>query len=217
MSHASAEMQQYYAQRASYYDDVYLKPERQTDIAWLRDYLPARLQGRQILEIACGTGYWTQYLAPAATRMTACDLTAEPLALARQRPGVNAVDFLQADAYHLPATLGGFDAAFAGLWFSHVPIEARHTFLQGLHRCLNSGARVILIDNNHAQLRDFPLSETDAHGNTYQQRPLKDGSSHRVLKNFPTAGEMQALLAAFGDDISYRELDNFWLCEYTLK
>ncbi len=216
MSHASTEMRAYYAARAPDYDVVYQKPERAADIAYLRTHLPERLSGRDLLEVACGTGYWTQDLAPVARRMVATDYTAEPLALARQRPGVEGVQFEQADAYALPAHLGRFDAAFAGLWFSHVPREARTVFLDSLHARLRPGARVLWIDNHERQCLDFPLAETDAQGNTYQQRPLRDGSRHRVLKNFPCEDELQALVAGRASRSRYQRLDNFWLFEYEL-
>lgn len=214
MSHASAEMQAYYAARAPYYDAVYLKPERAADIAFLRTHLAERLGGRELLEVACGTGFWTQTLAPVAQRLVATDYTAEPLAFARLRPGTEAVQFEQADAYALPHALGRFDAAFAGLWFSHVPMEARGAFLASLHARLRPGARVLWIDNHERQCQDFPIAETDAAGNTYQHRALRDGSIHRVLKNFPGETELRALVAGQARHMRYERLDNFWLFEY---
>ena len=86
MTQVSAEMQAYYAARAPYYDAVYLKPERKADIAFLAGYLPAAFAGRSVLEVACGTGYWTQHIAPQATHLVATDATAEPLEFARLRP-----------------------------------------------------------------------------------------------------------------------------------
>jgi demethylmenaquinone methyltransferase/2-methoxy-6-polyprenyl-1,4-benzoquinol methylase len=216
MTHASAPMQAYYAARAAYYDAVYLKPERQADIAFLKDHLPERLAGRHVLEVACGTGYWTQHIAPRAAAMTATDGTAQPLGFARQRPGTDNVRFVQVDAYALPASLGMFDAAFAGLWFSHVPMQARTDFLQGLHARLAPGARVLFIDNNEVQCRDFPITETDEAGNTYQHRQLRDGSVHRVLKNFPTEQAVHQLLAPWARRLHWRNLQNFWLLEYEL-
>ncbi len=216
MSHASAEMQAYYAARAPYYDAVYLKPERAADIAFLRSHLAERMAGRELLEVACGTGFWTQDLAPAAARLVSTDYTAEPLAFARLRPGVAAVRFEQADAYALPASLGDFDAAFAGLWFSHVPVEAREAFVASLHARLRPGARVIWIDNHERQCEDFPIAETDARGNTWQHRPLRDGSVHRVLKNFPDEATLRTLVAGRARRAHYRRLDNFWLFEYEL-
>ncbi len=216
MTHASPEMQAYYAARAPYYDAVYLKPERHADIAFLSSHLPSRLKGRDVLEVACGTGYWTQHIAPAARRLTATDGTAEPLEFARLRPGTEEVAFLQADAYNLPAHLGRFNGAFAGLWLSHVPIGARDAFLASLHARLLPGARVMLIDNGPAQLRDFPIAQTDAQGNTYQMRTLRDGTTHKVLKNFPSQTELEELLAPHARVVEHRDLDNFWLCEYEI-
>lgn len=216
MTHASADMHAYYAARAPIYDMVYRKPERAQDIAFLRTHLPHRLAGREVLEVACGTGFWTQYLAPVARRLVATDGTAEPLAFARLRPHTAGVAFHLADAYALPSSLGSFDAAFAGLWFSHVPIGSRTTFLTSLHARLRPGARVVLLENSKAQLRDFPIAETDADGNTWQHRTLPDGSVHRVLKNFPNEHEIRALLGDQVNAFEYRVLDNFWLCEYEL-
>lgn len=214
--HASPEMQQYYATRAPHYDAVYRKPERARDLAFLTTHLPGRLHGKEVLEVACGTGWWTQHIAPVARRHVATDLTAQPLALARLRPCVDQVEFVQADAYALPPSLGDFDAAFAGLWFSHVPRRARLPFLNSLHARLRPGARVLWLDNTDTQLKDFPIVETDADGDTFQARTLPDGSLHRVLKNFPTAAELAALLEPFAEGFEFRRLENFWLCEYRL-
>lgn len=209
-------MQAYYAARAPLYDAVYAKPERQADIGWLQAHLPARLAGRSLLEVACGTGYWTPHLAATARHLTATDGVAEPLALARARPGNAGVTFAQADAYALPPALGTFDGAFAGLWFSHVPMAQRPAFLHSLHARLAPGARVILIDNSRAQCAELPIADTDVDGNTWQVRTLPDGSRHRVLKNFPTEAELRALLAPQATVTAWRELTHFWLIEYEL-
>lgn len=217
MSHQSRELQAYYAARAPYYDAVYLRPERKEDIAFLCAHLPAVLAGRRVLEVACGTGYWTQYIAKTAACLTATDAAVEPLQFAMRRPGTSRVRFVQADAYHLPGHLGVFDAAFAGLWFSHVPIEARRDFLASLHARLEPGSRVVFLDNSAVQLNDFPIAETDRHGNTYQHRTLRDGTTHRVLKNFPTEEELVGMLAGAATVTYYRPLQNFWLLEYRLN
>lgn len=210
---SSAEMRAYYASRAPYYDAVYLKPERAEDIAFLSTYLPSAFAGRSVLEVACGTGYWTQHIARSAARLVAIDAGPEPLAFAKLRPGAERVTFRLEDAYQLPADLGEFDAAFAGLWFSHVPIERRVEFIRSLHARLPRGAKVIFIDNSEVQCREWPIVETDAHGNTYQRRQLRDGSIHRVLKNFPKEDELRQLLSP-ARGFSIRQLDNFWLLEY---
>src|SRR5213593_2595304 len=56
-------MQRYYAQRAAYYERVYDKPERQDDLRVMKAWLATPFEGRRVLEIACGTGYWTPHAA----------------------------------------------------------------------------------------------------------------------------------------------------------
>jgi demethylmenaquinone methyltransferase/2-methoxy-6-polyprenyl-1,4-benzoquinol methylase len=216
MDQSPDEMRAYYATRAPYYDAVYLKPERARDIAFLSGYLPEALAGRSVLEVACGTGYWTQYIAVTAARLVATDTGPEPLQFAKLRPNAGRVSFRLENAHNLPADLGTFDAAFAGLWFSHVPIERREEFISSLHARLQTTARVIFIDNSQVQCREWPIVETDAHGNTYQRRQLRDGSVHRVLKNYPEEQQLQDLLPARASAFSFRQLDNFWLLEYEL-
>jgi demethylmenaquinone methyltransferase/2-methoxy-6-polyprenyl-1,4-benzoquinol methylase len=211
---ADASMREYYAARAPIYDEVYLRPERQADLRWLRQSIRGWFGGRSVLEVACGTGYWTQFIAPVATRMTATDAVAEPLALARLRPGTERVVFAQADAFALPAALGRFDAVFAGLWFSHVPVERRRGFLEGLHARLSPGGRVVFIDNTEAQCARLPVSERYSAGNTYQTRTLPDGSEHRVLKNFPDEAELRALPAGSAVDARYWRGEHFWALRY---
>jgi len=211
---SSAEMRAYYAKRAPYYDAVYLKPERAKDIAFLSDHLPTAFAGRSVLEVACGTGYWTQHIAKLTARLVAIDTGSEPLSFAKLRPNAERVTFRLEDAYNLPADLGEFDAAFAGLWFSHVPVERRGEFICSLHARLQSRAKVIFLDNSEVQCREWPIVETDVHGNTYQSRQLRDGSVHRVLKNFPTEDQLLQLLAPVTSAFAFRQLDNFWLLEY---
>jgi demethylmenaquinone methyltransferase/2-methoxy-6-polyprenyl-1,4-benzoquinol methylase len=211
---ASEEMRAYYASRAPYYDAVYLRPERAKDVAFLCDYLPAAFAGRRVLEVACGTGYWTQHIATTAAHLVATDREPEPLAFARLRPNAAHAVFRLEDAYNLPADLGMFDAAFAGLWFSHVPIESRTDFVRSLHARLQARAKVIFVDNADVQCREWPIVETDGHGNTYQMRELRDGTVHRVLKNFPREAELTQLLSPLASTLCFRRLENFWLLEY---
>ena len=211
---ADASMRAYYAARAPIYDEVYLRPERRADLDELKRRIPAWFSGRNVLEVACGTGYWTQFIAPVTAGMTATDAVAEPLALARRRPGRAQVRFVQADAFALPVLPGRVDAAFAGLWVSHVPIERRRGFLDGLHGRLLTGARVVWIDNTEAQCARLPVSERYSAGNTYQTRTLPDGSEHRVLKNFPDEAELRALPAGSAVDARYWRGEHFWALRY---
>ena len=98
------------------------------------------------------------------------------------------VRFATVDAYTFAQIEGQrFDGAFAGFWWSHVPLARLTAWLHTLHERLEPGARVVMLDNRFVQGSSTPISRRDDAGNTYQQRPLDDGSAHEVLKNFPTA------------------------------
>lgn len=114
MPHADHRMHDYYASRAPEYDRVYLKPERQADLDAIRRWLPPLFAGKSVLEVACGTGYWTQYLAPVASGLLAVDASLETLEIARTRVRPGDVEFVVGDAYRLPAAAHGFESAFGG-------------------------------------------------------------------------------------------------------
>ena len=211
------QMRGYYAQRAAYYERVYAQPERQDELRAIEAALPAVFAGRRVLEIACGTGWWTPHGARDAAFWLATDAQPETLAVARAKPMPPAVRFATADAYSL-AELGveRFDAAFAGCWWSHVPLARLRAWLDTLHARLLPGARVLMLDNSFVQTRSTPISRADAEGNTYQLRTLDDGSQHEVLKNFPSAAEAIAALGPRARAPQWTAHTHYWLLSYTL-
>lgn len=208
-------LQSYYAARAGEYDAVYEKPERQPDLRQIEQWLPATLTGETVLEIACGTGYWTRFLAPVVSSVVAIDSAPETLRIAEQRVVSSNVAFRPGDAYALRRNSPPFSAAFAGFWFSHVPLERQREFLGGLDAALRPGARVVLLDNLFVEGSSSPITERDARGNTYQSRRLGDGSTHRVLKNFPTEAQLRALAGpALPGSVVFRKWSFYWAFEY---
>ena len=102
-------LQHYYARRASEYDKIFAKPERQQDLVSLRTLLRKQFAGRDVLEVACGTGYWTQHIAPVANFVLATDTAAETLELARSKDLPRGkVEFAIADAFE-PVGFVGLD------------------------------------------------------------------------------------------------------------
>jgi ubiquinone/menaquinone biosynthesis C-methylase UbiE len=207
----------YYARRASEYEAIYQKPERQADLARMRVDIPALFVNQRVLEIACGTGYWTPLIAERAESVLALDYNEETLAIARAKryPRAN-VQFQQGDAYALPVGKRRFSGCYAGFWWSHIPLGRVDAFLQGLAAVLEPGATVGFMDNRYVEGSSTPLARKDAEGNTYQSRRLADGSSHEVLKNFPSPQELRARLGRIGADFSYAEYEYYWIASYRI-
>jgi SAM-dependent methyltransferase len=207
----------YYARRAAEYERVYFKPERQSDLRALEAWLPLPFAGRRVLEVACGTGWWTPFGARDARSWLATDLNPETLAIARRKALPGWVRFAEIDAYTLDGVgQRGFDAAFAGCWWSHVPLARLPTWLKGLHAKLQPGARVVFLDNRYVAGSSTPIARRDAAGNSYQLRRLDDGSVYEVLKNFPTADAAIAQLGARARDVEWTEHPYYWVLDYTL-
>ena len=91
-------MQSYYADRAPEYDSIYAKPERQADLRLIEAWLPEVFRGRAVLEIACGTGHWTQLIAPVASEVVALDASPETMQIAKERVPPGKVEFVVGDA-----------------------------------------------------------------------------------------------------------------------
>lgn len=208
---------EYYAQRAAEYDEVYRKPERQADLARLRQLLPPMVAGKRVLEIAAGTGYWTQVLAGTAEAITATDLNAETIAVATQRSyGPARVSMQTADAYRLDTVPGDFDLVFCGFWWSHIPRADVLRFLAGARDRTGPGTGLILLDNRYVPGSSHPVTRTGPDGDTYQQREVADGRSYEVLKNFPDRQQLEADLAGAAVELTWTELEYYWLAACVL-
>jgi ubiquinone/menaquinone biosynthesis C-methylase UbiE len=198
----------YYRDRAAVYDAVYAKPERQADLSTLREILPPLVAGRRVLEIAAGTGYWTAPLSGSAAAITATDINASTLDVARARSYSCRVTFEVADAYALDEVPGEFDAAFVGFFWSHVLRADLPRFLTGLHRRLEPGATVIVLDNKYVHGSSTPITRTAPSGDTFQRRTL-EGREYEILKNFPSRDQFPA-------DVNWTDLEYYWLATWTV-
>jgi ubiquinone/menaquinone biosynthesis C-methylase UbiE len=217
---SQAELQQYYAKRATEYEAIYAKPERQADLAAMTMAIVDAFSGRRVIEVACGTGWWSRHIASVAASLDAYDINEETLAIARMKPvPPDRARFAIGDAYAPPAANDSsqpYDAAFAGFWWSHVLKRDVSRFLEALHRVLAPGAKVVFLDNRYVAGSSTPMSRVDANGDGWQLRKLGDGSQHEVLKNFPSEQELRAAVAPYASDVQVKLYDYYWWLEYTL-
>jgi demethylmenaquinone methyltransferase/2-methoxy-6-polyprenyl-1,4-benzoquinol methylase len=216
MEPADSSLVDYYRASAPLYDGVYRKPERQDDLRRIERWVAEVFAGRRVLEVACGTGYWTRFIAATATSVTGLDAAPEMLALARRRVTVATIRFVTGDAHALADGLGAFDGAFAGFFLSHVPKSKLRAFVSGLNARLEPGACVLFIDNRFVDGSSSPIDGVDADGDTFQERRLADGTSHRVRKNFLLEADLRSCVDGIGRDIEYRPFQYFWVLRYTV-
>jgi demethylmenaquinone methyltransferase/2-methoxy-6-polyprenyl-1,4-benzoquinol methylase len=215
---STPQIEHYYSKRAAEYERIYQKPERQRELEWLRGRIPQLFRARTVLEVACGTGYWTQFIARSAARVHACDINESVLEIAREKPlPPRKVNFFKADAVTLEGVPGGCDAAFAGFWWSHVKKSDLAQFVRNLSARLEPGSIVGILDNQYAEGSSTAISRRDAEGNTYQMRKLANGEEYEVLKNFPTAQELAEAVRPVAREAHLEALAYYWLLVFRPK
>ena len=214
-----ANLRRYYDQRAPEYEQIYLPRDKQhgRELGELSRELRDALRGRRVLEVACGTGYWTACAAGVAVRVTATDASLAMLAEAREKSLPANVELLARDAYDLHDLPADFDGGLAMFWLSHVPRARLRAFLDGFHARLGPGAVVYLADNVYLPGLGGELLPPDAAGDTYKLRRLSDGGRHRVLKNYFSTEELRTLLAPGTSDLVVRAGSCFWSARYRVS
>jgi 2-polyprenyl-3-methyl-5-hydroxy-6-metoxy-1,4-benzoquinol methylase len=162
-----------------------------------------------VLEIACGTGLWTEALAPVAERVTAIDAAPEAVTIARDRVRADNVSFEVADVFSWK-TAARFDVIFFSAWLSHVPQSRFERFWQLLRGLLAEGGRVLFIDE-HVEERS--KEHYLPGGDEIVERELQDGSRYRIVKNFVDPDQLERRLRAIGWDCRIRrdEGDGVWV------
>jgi demethylmenaquinone methyltransferase/2-methoxy-6-polyprenyl-1,4-benzoquinol methylase len=153
-----------------------------------------------VLELACGTGWWTQWLAQNAQHVTAVDAAEEMLALNRERVKAGNVRYILADVFSWRPDQK-FDLVFFAFWLSHVPRDRFAAFWQVVGDSLASNGRVFFIDElGTEQSRGLETRlEEDA-----VLRELEDGRQFRAVKVFYEPSVLEAKLRALGWNVEVR-------------
>ena len=212
-----SEIATYYSRRASEYEKIYEKPERQDDLESLKQLVKDFLQNKSVLEIACGTGYWTEIISNAAHSIVAIDSSKEVLDIARLKSYQKSnVKFINDDALSLSKIKNIFNSAFYGFWLSHIQKKKIESFIINLHTKLKPGSVVVMIDNNFVEGSSTPISRMDEAGNTYQLRKLEDRSEYEVMKNFYLEDELKNIFKNCSSSFEIIQLKYYWMIKYNV-
>jgi ubiquinone/menaquinone biosynthesis C-methylase UbiE len=153
----------------------------------------------EVLELACGTGWWTERLAQRATRILCVDASAEVLARNRARlqsAGLSLPEYLQADLFSWEPR-HRYDVVFFSFWLSHVPKDRFDSFWNMVANALKPDGRVFLIDSLAAPSSTAADQSTRTSGDI-QKRLLNDGESYRVVKLYYQPSRLAHELARLG-------------------
>jgi len=182
----------YYRAVAGEYDQAYESRAELRSLDEVADGLP--ITG-DVLELACGTGQWTRFLADRGHRVTAVDAAAEMLAVAEVRAAGRGVEFVQADLFGWRSPRR-FDTVFFGFWLSHVPPARFGTFWDRVRGHLQPDGRVCFVDSGPGEEATEDVLAGQAAPAV--RRRLHDGSVHRIVKAFPGPDQVVRSLRELG-------------------
>jgi len=191
------EMEQYYRARAPEYEQIYYRdmPDRRRELDEEALRLAELVDGKSVLELACGTGYWTQVMSRTAAAITASDLSAEMLNEARKKTYGIPVDFVHADMFQHDFSRSHFDILALGFWFSHQPRQELDRLFEVMTAPLKKNGLIWMVDNNPpAEGSTMETAGQDDFGNNYKKRFLDSGEQYTILKNYFSRADLEAVL-----------------------
>jgi demethylmenaquinone methyltransferase/2-methoxy-6-polyprenyl-1,4-benzoquinol methylase len=212
---------EYYRSRAGEYDEWWLRRGRcdrgeELNKQWFAEAAAVssalaefRPTGR-VLELACGTGIWTEQLVRFASQLTALDWSPEVLAINRDRLRSTKVHYIEADLFEWRPT-EQFDTIFFGFWLSHVPPERFAEFWALVRTCLAPGGRVFFVDSRYDQTstaKDHRLPTPDA---TVLSRLLNDGREYKIYKVFYEPAKLTVCLKELGWEFDIRQTSHYFI------
>jgi demethylmenaquinone methyltransferase/2-methoxy-6-polyprenyl-1,4-benzoquinol methylase len=186
----------YYRARASEYDATSIPPDGPVAASLRRveaEVAALGIRGR-VLELAAGTGQWTERLVASASELTAVDASPEMLRINAEKVGDRRVRYVVSDVFDLVPE-PTWDVVFFSAWLSHVPATHFDAFWDLVAGLLAPGGRAIVVDEAAPGLGGEDW--VDDHGGVVRRR-LSDGSDYRAVKILWEPAELEQRLRSMG-------------------
>ncbi|BAY66167.1 hypothetical protein NIES22_62800 [Calothrix brevissima NIES-22] len=217
----------YYSARANEYDEWFYRLNRynrgeELNQRWFKEVEIVKQallqigQPEKILELACGTGIWTQELLKIGNRITAIDASAEVIAINRSKLNSPHIEYQQVDLFTWEPD-AEYDLVFFSFWLSHIPPELLISFLTKVYQSVRFGGRLLMIDS-----RFEPTSTANNHilnddGSIYKNRKLNDGQEFQIVKIFYQPDELQNHLSQVGFIADVKVTEHYFIYAHARK
>ena len=208
----------YYALLGEALEDKYLEPDMDEDIDDMSIHLGNVLAGHTVLELGCGTGFWTEVAAESAKSVLAVDINASLVDIARERPMTEGkVTFRVADALDLPEDIGSFSAVLLSFLWAHLNKKEQEQLLATLKKRLGKDVMLVILDDAFVEGFSETIARTDADGTTYQILTTPEGERIEVPKSYPSDSALRKRLGDAVKQIKIERIEFFWILTCRLK
>jgi SAM-dependent methyltransferase len=163
------------------------------------------LAGLDVVDIGCGTGYWSAWFARMGARPVGLDVSEAQLETARALQREHGIEFplLHASGEAVPLPDASFDIAFseygAAIWCDP------HLWIPEAHRLLRPGGRLIFLCNSVISILCSPVSEDEPAGMSLERPQAGLHATHWPEQEGPDFhlphGEMLRLLRETGFEL----------------
>lgn len=107
----------------------------------------------KVLDVGCGGGFLSNYLAKEGLSVTGIDLSESSLAIATRKDETRTVNYIKANAYEMPFEDGSFDVITSTDFLEHVDEPKR--VLREVARCLKTGGLFFFHTFNRTMLANL--------------------------------------------------------------
>lgn len=215
----------YYRRRAGEYDEWFLRQGRydhgpELNRRWFDEVAQvgralADLDPRgRVLELAGGTGLWTERLIEHADTVTVVDAFPEVLAINRdriaRRGALERVRYVEADLFAWRPT-ERHDLVSFTFWLSHVPPERFDAFWDAVAAAIAPGGRFFFADSRHNPTSTASDHRLGGPEQTTALRRLNDGSEFTIVKVFYEPAALAGRLAHLGWRAEVRATPSYFI------
>jgi SAM-dependent methyltransferase len=141
------------------------------------------VRGRDVLDLACGEGFYTRLIrAAGARRVVGVDLSTDMIALAREQEAADpqGIDYIVADGANLPRLAPPFQIASAAYLFNYASTPGVLTAMaRGAYEALEPGGRLVA---THCEMWRHPRADYRPYGFTtcFDSPAIREGSSFAI-------------------------------------
>jgi len=217
----------YYSARAEEYDEWFYRTGRydrgeEINQRWFKEAIVVRTALYQIgaveniLELACGTGIWTQELLNIGKQITALDASQEVIEINRRKLGATNIEYRQVDLFSWQPD-AEYDLVFFSFWLSHVPPTLVDSFLAKVYKSVRVGGQVFIIDSRFEPTSTAKNHILENDGDIYITRKLNNEQEFKIVKIFYQPEELRDKLTQVGFHAEVKVTDNYFIYANGIK
>lgn len=216
-----AAQQEYYDARAPEYDDWWYRRGRYdggpaSNLRWFNECNDLYAEFRSVpfhghvLDLACGTGIWTERIVRRGLHVTAIDSSERMLAINKAKVASELVEYIQTDIFTWKPDQK-YDGLVMTFWLSHVPRSHLGRFLRIVRQAVSSGAPIFVADSHYHEGHLEPDSVASERHASTSTRILPDGQSFEIVKVFYDSDELSVAFQSAGFDLDLKGTQAFFI------